>query len=1110
MDKSTIDIFWILASAGLVFTMQAGFMCLEAGVTRRKNNINVAMKNLSDFGVSTIIFWLFGYALMFGSTWGGWLGLSDFAPDLGYDQVWLSAFTLFQIMFCGTAATILAGAVAERMRFSAYLIIMILIAGVTYPIFGHWAWNGETNGVLSGWLGSRGFVDFAGSSVVHSFGGWTSLAVLLVLGPRVGRFGKDGSTHKFPGADIPLATLGTLILWFGWFGFNGGSTLSLDNRIATVIGNTAIAGSAGLTATLLVGWWIRGRADVDLVLNGCLAGLVAITANAHAVSSLSALMIGGIGGLCMLGIDYLLERLRIDDAVGAIPVHLGAGIWGTLAVGLFGQAERLGTGLTQFEQIGVQLLGILACGLWTFTITYIFVKIINRIFPLRVSLEDEQIGLNVSEHGATNDLLDLFMVMDRQSKTGDLSLRVPAEPFTEVGQIAQRYNQVIEALEQAIARTEAIVRTARDGIITFSKKGFAITTLNPATEAIFGYSQNQLLGQPISLLFGGADEVTRANVYREVTGRRANGSAFPLEIMVTEAGVANEPFYTATVRDITQRKQAETELYQAKEVAEASNRAKSVFLANMSHELRTPLNAIIGYSEMLQEELEDLGQDEFAPDLQKINSAGKHLLALISDILDLSKIEAGRMDLFLESFEVAPVIKDVVTTIQPLIQKNNNTLEVHCAEDAGLMRADLTKVRQIIFNLLSNASKFTERGVITLMVERRKAESGIERMNALSEDREARLKSESDLQPSTFNLQPSQEWLIFGVSDTGIGMTSEQMENLFQEFTQADASTTRKYGGTGLGLTISRRFCHMMGGEIEVESEPGRGSTFTVWLPTQVLEPKVDEPKLGEIEYIGGAGPLDGSDLVLVIDDDPVVRDLMQRFLIKEGFQVQLAANGETGLQLAKELRPAAITLDVMMPGMDGWAVLTALKADPDLADIPVVMLTMVDEKNLGYALGASDYLTKPIERNRLLTVLNKYRCHQPDCPVLLVEDDPLTREMMRRILEKEGWQVVEASNGRVALEKVAECRPEVILLDLMMPEMDGFQFLAQLRQEFQGLNIPVVVVTAMNLSELERQQLNGSVTQILQKGAYTREELLKQVRDLVAASIQPAVGGNE
>jgi CheY-like chemotaxis protein len=248
----------------------------------------------------------------------------------------------------------------------------------------------------------------------------------------------------------------------------------------------------------------------------------------------------------------------------------------------------------------------------------------------------------------------------------------------------------------------------------------------------------------------------------------------------------------------------------------------------------------------------------------------------------------------------------------------------------------------------------------------------------------------------------------------------------------------------------------------------------------------------------------------LVIDDDPTVHDLMRRFLNKEGFWVEVAANGETGLELARQLHPAAITLDVMMPGMDGWVVLSVLKTDPDLVDIPVIMLTIVDDKNLGYALGAADYLTKPIDRERLVAVLSKYRCEQPRCSVLLVEDDPATREMLRRTLEKEEWWVAEAENGRVALEQVAETRPELILLDLMMPEMDGFEFITELRKDPVWRTIPIVVITAMDLTPEDRLRLNGYVTQILQKGAYSREELLQEVRDLVAACLQPRLAAAE
>ena len=506
----------------------------------------------------------------------------------------------------------------------------------------------------------------------------------------------------------------------------------------------------------------------------------------------------------------------------------------------------------------------------------------------------------------------------------------------------------------------------------------------------------------------------------------------------------------------------------AQEAAEQANRSKSIFLANMSHELRTPLNAIIGYSEMLQEEVEDLGLASLTADLHKIHSAGKHLLGLINDILDLSKIEAGKMGLYLEDFDVAAMVEEVCTTIRPLIEKNANRLEIHRQGDLGEMRSDLTKVRQMLFNLLSNASKFTEDGAIILSLERTRRAEG---------DR-----------------------LIFTVADNGIGMTEEQMGRLFQAFTQADVSTTRKYGGTGLGLTITRRFCEMMGGAIEVRSEPGKGSVFTISLPARLAEQKTGVAAAQESIAPSASSCGEGNCTVLVIDDDPQVCEMMQRFLAEDGFRVVTANSGDEGLALARNLKPCAITLDVIMPSMDGWAVLNALKNDPELADIPVIMLTIVDDKNMGYALGAADYLVKPLSRERLRTVLERYRPDSGDKRVLLVEDDAPTRDMTRRMLEKEGWLVTAAENGRAGLAQVANNPPGLILLDLMMPEMDGFQFVLELEKHQEWRTIPILVVTAKDLTLEDRRRLNGHVEKIMQQGAYRREDLLKNVRELVHA----------
>jgi signal transduction histidine kinase/DNA-binding response OmpR family regulator len=507
---------------------------------------------------------------------------------------------------------------------------------------------------------------------------------------------------------------------------------------------------------------------------------------------------------------------------------------------------------------------------------------------------------------------------------------------------------------------------------------------------------------------------------------------------------------------------SQRQLAEAGEAAMQASQAKSAFLANMSHELRTPLNAIIGYSEMLQEEVAEDGQQGYIPDLQKILSSGRYLLSLINGVLDLSKIEAGKMDVYLEPFDVADVVRGIEGTVNPLLSKNSNQLSIQGLDDAGAMHSDVTKVRQVLFNLLSNATKFTQQGTIELAVGRETTETG--------------------------------DWLTFAVSDTGIGMTADQLDKIFEAFAQADASTSREYGGTGLGLSITQRFCELLGGSITAESQLGQGSRFVVRLPAHAQT-------RSSVESTPAEQTREGKARVLVVDDDAAARDLLQRFLVREGYAVMTAEGGEEALRLARKQPPDIITLDVLMPHMDGWAVLSELKTDPALREIPVVLLTMTDDRRLGYALGADEFITKPVDWEDFSRVLRRYESAGSSRRALVVDDDPLARDMLRRALERGGWSVHEAENGRRALDRLAEARPTLVLLDLMMPEMDGFEFLGKLRDQPEWGGVPVLVVTAKSLSADERSRLNGDVGKILQKGSYTREELLAEVSTLVGAA---------
>jgi PAS domain S-box-containing protein len=688
----------------------------------------------------------------------------------------------------------------------------------------------------------------------------------------------------------------------------------------------------------------------------------------------------------------------------------------------------------------------------------------------------------------------------------------------------------LEALETVVYEKPAdwelpfdsIVEAINEGILIV-RFGGEIMYVNERMAEMLGYTPEEMVGHMLfDFMSEEWAEFARDNLERRKEGaeevfdhkfQHKNGE--PVWTMVSTKPMSEHRGFRGSlvaIRDISRRKRMENELQEARDELEdrvqerttqlreanealqeevqerreaeekalEASRAKSAFLANMSHELRTPLNAVIGYTELIQDDVSfaldndgnvDLGRiDE---DLDKIYHAADHLLDLINDILDLSKVEAGKMDVQSDTFRLSDLLDEVVKTTEPVIESNNNELHVE-HEGPEEVQTDRTKLKQILINLVGNAGKFTDDGEVTIEV-----------------------RSTS---------YKGREGLEIDVADTGIGMDEAQLEELFEPFTQADQSSTREHGGTGLGLTICRRFSEMLGGHLTADSDPGVGSTFTLTLPLEDAS-DADLGMSGETRLTTDDLPAedetDGPEAgrgtsVLVIDDDPSVHEMMERILTARGFEPLFAESGEEGVEMAREKQPDVITLDVMMPGQDGWAVLAQLNSDPATSSIPVVMVTMVDDKSAGYALGASDYLVKPIDKERLVESLSKYRSGAG--MALVVEDDDATRDVITRHLTNSGWEVHEAPNGDRAFEKLEAVSPDVVLLDLMMPHTDGFEVAEQMRSDDDWREIPIVVITAMELDEYQAAQLEESVEAIYEKGAHSADQIIEEVVEVVDA----------
>lgn len=1081
-----IDLTWVLLCGFLVMLMQAGFCLLETGFARAKNGINVAIKNLVDFLISSLVYWGFGFGLMFGASWYGLIGTSEFAPGEHKSAVFLAAL-FFQLMFCSTSTTIISGAVAERIRFPAYMVTALVTSALVYPIFGHWAWGGMLEQTPTGWLAKLGFIDFAGSSVVHSLGGWLSLAMCIFIGPRIGRF--DPNAPPMAGHNLPLSTVGAMCLWFSWFGFNGGSTLGMTDAVPIVLLNTNLAAAAGGLSALCFAWARERRPNVGHCINGVIGGLVAVTASCHMVSPWAAVLIGMTAGVIIVCGTYLLERLKIDDVVGAVPVHGMCGAWGTLCVALFGHAAMFPGGVSRWQQLGVQALGVVVCCSWAMGVAFGVLGLLHRRWSFRVEPEAEIRGLNVAEHGASTELLELLTNMDRHQREGEFAKPVPVEPHTEVGQIAAEYNRVIEraqteisaredaaeALRRAEEKYRSIFENAVEGMFQTSPDGGYLEA-NPALAAIYGYASPAELMASLSdisaMLY--VDPMRRDDFRRlverdgtlvnfESEVRRRDGSTIWISenARTIRDAAGRVLYYEGTVVDVTARREAGVMQAQV-DAAEAANRAKSEFLANMSHEIRTPLNGVMGMLELLGTTTLDDRQTRF---VRLARSSSEALLALINQILDFSKIEAGCVELEHVEFRLRPLVEDLAEVLGH--RAHTKGIELACRIHGNvpdLVAGDPERLRQVLVNLTNNAVKFTETGRVEIDVS---------------------YDDETDWRPR----------IRFEVRDTGIGVPANRRDRLFQPFSQVDASTTRKYGGTGLGLSICKQLVQMLGGDIEYDARPGGGSIFRFALPLEIRAvatedvPRVVPPKWRDLK-------------VLAVDDVDVNRELLDEHLRGWGLTLDTAPDAESALnmvrQAAKDGTPyRLVMLDRKLPDMDGLDLAHRIHAVADHADAQLLLLTSISEspeRDELNRLGIADVLYKPLRQSSLFDALmtltgaaeqkaaasaaesaarsvtdlvTAATSQQAACgglSILVADDNEVNRLVTAEILRTAGHRSTLVTNGREAVDAVAAGSFDLILMDCQMPVLDGFSAVAELRKreadgESFGRHNPIAVV---------------------------------------------------
>lgn len=942
-----LDILWILLCAGFVFLMQGGFLCLESGVTRTKNSVNVAFKNIVDFGLSVLLYWALSYGLMFGDSAGGWIGFSGFFYHItGEGAPFQYSVFIFQAMFCATGATIISGATAERLRFYSYLIITAVFSILVYPFIGHWVWATDLLGEPAGWLAQQGFVDFAGSSVVHSAGGWVSLAILLLVGPRTGRFDPQWKPVTIPGSNMPLAMLGTTLLVFGWFGFNGGSALSFTDGVPLILMNTLMGAVSGMGAVLLLMPITKDLPDPGLVMNGAIAGLVAVTANCHVTGPFAAVLIGGTGGAIMLGTMKLLERLRIDDAVGAIPAHLAPGIWGTVAVAFFATPELMGVeSIDRGALFGAQLMGVVTIGLWAFGLSYLLFYLLQKVVPFRVSTDSEAQGLNVSEHGVRTETLFLLQDMERHAATGDLSDRVSVEPFTEVGQIARQYNKVIDSLDMTMSRLQSIFRDLNDGLITFTQDCL-ITHINPAACDFYGLEPATATGMSAwDLLVPNAREDLEVKQPAELdpfdpfkTGslqelrytRRNSRKDQIVEFLASKGMFKDEVVFTGLIRDITETVQ--THRNQSRLINKLHGAQQSNFFAEMCRQSLPALGHLAERIKVQSEKKASLSSSSSAEvGMKLVSEDARDIFALTNDLMYLD--EQGALPL--EPANLPELVKSTIATVI----SDESTSELKGATIMGNIEDSALKAilapgpfEQVFETLLKAAYRECPPD-----------------LNILVTCTGAYL----DHPYTGADVIPAGDYQVVTILDNGFGMDEEDLDAFFEVMSKRHSD---------LDMVLVDSILSSMGGFFDVDSAVGEGITTKIYLP--VFR---ELPLLHDVETYKGK--------VLVLDDSPEQRKWIGAQLFSEEYLVFEAASGEDALSILEVETVDVLILDLVLH-KDAHPTDTVFRQIHDaFPELPILascgqgdshVLTSILEE------GAAGHLKKPIEAWSLKHLVKK------------------------------------------------------------------------------------------------------------------------------------------